>query len=298
MLFRDAITSLFPSDITLFQRWPVSYTQVEHCRLAYLDHGVGTPLVLLHGFGGSMWQWEHQQHSLSRHCRILTPDLPGSGLSEKPRIAYSPEYLVRAMQTFIHYLNLHPVTLIGHSMGAGLALALALTEPGRIARLVLIAGFPPRLLNSIASPLYAAFLRTSPPLWLARLGNRIAGRWLARRVLQEIIHQDRLITPLVVERSYRARVDPGFLPPLYSLMRHLEEWDTTYGLRLAEIQIPTLIIWGTHDRIFPLEVGKDLHALLSRSSFLVIPETGHMPQWESPDQVNAAILEFLQIREG
>ncbi len=77
------------------QRFPVHTASVNGHRIAYLDEGQGPPLILLHGYGGSMWQWEYQQ-PLTAHFRVITPDLLGSGLSDKPDIDYRPAALIES----------------------------------------------------------------------------------------------------------------------------------------------------------------------------------------------------------
>ena len=106
------------------QRLPIHTASVHGHRLAYLDQGQGPPVILLHGFGGSIWQWEYQQAALSTRHRVVTLDLPGSGLSDKPGIDYSPTILMEYLRGFMHELELERATLVGNSMGAGLALSL------------------------------------------------------------------------------------------------------------------------------------------------------------------------------
>ena len=89
-----------------------------------------------------MWQWEHQQHALSQHFRVLTLDLPGSGLSDKPEIDYRPDQMLDFFVGFMDAVQIPQATLVGNSMGAGLAIGMALTHPTRVAKLVLIGGLP------------------------------------------------------------------------------------------------------------------------------------------------------------
>lgn len=273
---------------------PLHYAVIEGHRSAYIDVGQGPPLMLIHGFGGSMWNWEHQVYALSTRHRVIIMDLLGSGLSDKPALAYTPARMSQFFSAFMNALGVERATLIGNSMGAGLAMAMALDHPDRVARLILIAGFPPDPYQSIASPRYRRFLDHRPPLWLGVIGNRLAGRGVTRAMLEEIIHDHSLITPLVIERSFRNRQISGFLPPLYSLLDHIQDWTTTYGRRLHEITVPTLVLWGTHDRVLPYHVGEELHRLIPQSHLHAIPETGHMPHWEKPARVNRLILEFLK----
>ena len=99
--------------------------------------------------------------------RVIIPDLIGSGLSDKPEETYSPEHLVKFFLAFMDKLEIKHATLIGNSMGAGLAMAMALDHPDRVDRLILISGFPSQVEASVASPQYRRFLLHRPPLWLA-----------------------------------------------------------------------------------------------------------------------------------
>ena len=121
---------------------PIHTVLVHDQRIAYLDVGAGPPVILIHGFGGSMWQWEYQQHALSQHFRVLTLDLPGAGLSDKPEIDYRPDQMLDFFVGFMEAVKIPQATLVGNSMGAGLAIGMALTHPARVAKLVLIDGLP------------------------------------------------------------------------------------------------------------------------------------------------------------
>jgi pimeloyl-ACP methyl ester carboxylesterase len=283
-----------PTSVELIQRVPFQTILVNDHRVVYLDVGQGTPVILIHGFGGSMWQWEYQYHPLAQSHRVIIPDLIGSGLSDKPATIYSPEHLVQFFRDFMESLGIKHATLIGNSMGAGLAMAMALDHPEAVDRLVLISGFPAQVEASVASPQYRQFLLHRPPLWLATLGNQMAGRGTTERFLKEIVHQPELVSALVVERSFHNRQRGGLMTPLYSLLDHMDMWEERYGQRLGNIAQPTLLLWGDHDRVFPLEVGKQVKTLLPQAEWQVIPGSGHLPQWEQPQVVNPLILSFLK----
>ena len=283
-----------PPWVELIQRVPLHTIRVNDHRIAYLDVGKGKPLILIHGFSGSMWQWEHQYASLAHNHRVLIPDLLGSGLSDKPEATYSPEYLVTFLHDFMDNLEITHATLIGNSMGAGLAMAMALDYPDRVDRLVLISGFPAQIQSSIASQQYRRFLTHRPPLWLATIGNHLAGRGTTEDFLKEIVYQPALISASVIERSFHNRQRGDVLPTLYSLLDHIDSWEERYGQRLASISHPTLLLWGDHDRVFPLNVGKQIKHLLPQAEWHVISEAGHLPQWEQPQVVNPLILSFLE----
>src|SRR6476646_9003117 len=118
-----------PPYFEAFERVPIHTVEVNGERVAYLDVGQGQPVILIHGFGGSMWQWEHQQTPLSSQVRLITPDLIGSGLSDKPDIEYLPEQMLEYFVSFMDALQTRQATLVGNSMGAGLAIGMALAHP-------------------------------------------------------------------------------------------------------------------------------------------------------------------------
>ena len=194
-------------------------------------------------------------------------------------------------------LHIQQATLVGCSMGAGLAIGMSLKHPDRVTKLVLIGGFPAGILNNLQSSRTKRFIEHRPALWLSELGSRVTGRWFIKIILQEIIHDQALISPMVVERVHRLRAQRGFLHAVYSQLDQIPEWETAFAPRLAEISHPTLIIWGANDKIFPPSVGQTLHTTIPGSSFLLVPNSGHLPQWENPGFVNAAILKFLAGNE-
>ena len=292
--FLGCSSSLSPQPwVELIQRVPFQTVQVIEHQMAYLDVGQGQPVILIHGFGGSMWHWEYQYLSLAQSHRIIIPDLIGSGFSDKPEVVYSPEQLVQFFLEFMDALEITHATLIGNSMGAGLSMAMALDHPERVDRLVLISGFPAQVEPSLASSQYRQFLHYRPPLLVANIGNHLAGRGTTERLLREIIYQPELISASVIERSFQNRKREGMLPPLYSLLNHIDTWEERYGQRIANISHPILLLWGDHDRVFPLEVGQQVKKLLPQAEWHVIRDAGHLPQWEQPHIVNPLILSFL-----
>lgn len=276
------------------QRFPIHTASVNGHRIAYLDEGQGPPLILIHGYGGSMWQWEYQQLPLAAHFRIITPDLIGSGLSDKPTIDYRPEELIESIRGLMDALGLSTATLIGSSMGGGVASGMALTHPERVHRLVLIDGLPDHVRERLASPLMRRAVNTRVPAWLARFGALFVGSHTIEAVLKEIVYDHSLVTPAVLDRSNRNRQREDMISPLLSLRDSLPLWEQHFAPRLKDIRHSTLILWGEQDRLFPPEVGRHLHATIPQSRLIVVPNAGHIPQWEQPQVINRYITEFLQ----
>ena len=288
-----AASSEIPPWFDGIQRFPIKTVPVQGHRIAYLDEGEGPPLILIHGYGGSMWQWEYQQ-TLAAHFRVITLDVIGSGLSDKPDLDYRPETLIESIRAFMDALSLPSATLVGNSMGAGVAIGMALIHPQRVHRLVLIDGLPDHVRDRLASPLMRRAVDSHLPAWLVRVGNWFFSRAGTERVLKEIVYNHALLTPAVLDRSNRNRQRPNLIAPLLSIRDSLPQWEQHFATRFHKIRQPTLILWGEQDRLFPPQVGHDLHAAIPHSHLIVIAEAGHIPQWEKPQAVNRHLLEFLR----
>ena len=286
--------SSIPAQFEAVERISIQTVLVHDQRIAYLDVGAGPPVILIHGFGGSMWQWEQQQHTLSQHFRVLTLDLPGAGLSDKPEIDYRPDQMLDFFVGFMDAVNIPQATLVGNSMGAGLAIGMALAHPTRVAKLVLIDGLPQHVMEKLTSPSVRRAIETSAPSWLVSFGNMLFGGLMTESVLREIVHDQALLTPAVIERSNRNRQRPGLINPLMTVRENLPLWESGFATRVGEITHPTLVIWGEEDRVFPIAVGDELHQTIKGSRFIRIPKAGHIPQWERPDLVNQELITFIQ----
>lgn len=275
------------------QRLPLKTVLVEGNRIAYLDSGNGPPVILVHGFSASMWHWEYQQTALSTSHRVITLDLLGSGLSDKPDILYTPNQFVDFFSKFMDALGIKRASLVGNSMGAGLVIGMALVHPDRVNRMVLISGLPTQIRVKLASPVIKYALDSRLPAWLVNLGNKLSGRRPTRIFLSELVHNSGFLTEAVIERSYRNRKRPGKMWPLLVIGKNLTLWEDGFARRLGEIRHPTFIIWGEKDKVFPLQVGQELHEAIPGSSFSLIADAGHIPQWERPEVVNPMLIQFL-----
>lgn len=282
-----------PPYFEAFERLPIKTVLVNGQTMAYLDVGEGPPVILIHGFGGSMWQWEHQLPALSPTFRVITPDLIGSGLSDKPEIEYRPEQMLEYFVEFMDNLHIQQAALVGNSMGGGLAMGMALTHPKRVTKLVLIDGLPANVREKITSPSIKRALETGTPSWLVSFGNWLFGGLMTESILKEIVYDHSLLTPAVLERSNRNRRRPALIRPLMTVRDTLPLWEADLAQRIGEIGHPTLVLWGEEDRVFPISVGEELHRAIKGSQFIPIPKAGHIPQWEQPAIANQAMVEFI-----
>ncbi|NWG02866.1 MAG: alpha/beta hydrolase [Syntrophaceae bacterium] len=268
-------------------------TQINGHTIFYAVKGEGKPLLLIHGYGAGMWVWEKQIDILSQTYRVYALDVIGHGFSDRPKIAYTPEIYIHFLRDFMNAIGIKKATLIGNSMGGGMAWATAIFFPERVDRLILINCMPPDVLAQVKNESFRTLvaIRDFPILpYLVIAGrNKNSIRW----VLQECVSDSKLITREILNRQYHLSKIRGSTWVLYSTLKHAEE---ALKLRdhLSSIHHPTLFIWGEEDPIFPLRVGETLHQTIRNSKFLRIKRSAHIPMWETPHEVNPAILTFLQ----
>jgi pimeloyl-ACP methyl ester carboxylesterase len=293
LLMSCADTHGVPDWFDAIHRVPLKTVMVEGNRIAYTDRGEGPPVILIHGFGGSMWQWEYQQ-PLSSSYRLITLDMLGAGLSDKPDIEYTPVQLVEFMRNFMDALQITKAALVGNSMGAGIVIGMALTYPNRVDKVILIDGLPDQIRDKLISPSLQRALGPWPPLWVLKTANWFAGPGTTRKILSEMVYNDELLTPAVIDRSTRNRRRPGFFKPLRATVRNVPLWESGFAQRIGEIRQPTLILWGAKDAVFAPSVGEQLHRMIPGSQFTLIPDAGHIAMWERPDVINPLLVKFLQ----
>lgn len=259
----------------------------------YAMKGEGRPLLLIHGYGAGMWVWEKQIEALSPFYRVYALDLIGHGFSDRPKIPYTPEAYIHFLRDFMDAIGIEKATLIGNSMGGGIAWAMAILFPKRVERLILINCVPPDVLQQVKNESFRTLVTIKDipllPYLIIAGRNKNSIRW----ILLECVSDIKLITPEILNRQYHLSKIKGSTWVLYSTFKHAEE-----ALKLKDqlslIDHPTLLIWGERDLIFPPTVGETLHQTIRGSKFLKIEKSGHIPMWETPDEVNQAILAFLQ----
>ena len=178
-------------------------------------------------------------------------------------------------------------------MGGGIAWAMAIRFPGRVDRLILINCAPPDVLNSVKNESFQMLVAIKDIPILPYLVIAGRGKNSIRWILLECVSDIKLITPEILNRQYQLSKIKGTTWVLYSTFKHAEE-ALTLRDKLPLINHPTLLIWGERDIIFPLSVGEALQQTITGSRFKLIEKSGHIPMWETPDEVNRAILDFLK----
>jgi pimeloyl-ACP methyl ester carboxylesterase len=259
----------------------------------YIARGEGNPLLLIHGYGAGMWVWEKQIEILSQTHKVYALDLIGHGFSDRPKITYTPETYIYFLKDFMDGVGIERATLIGNSMGGGIAWAMAVCFPECVDRLILISSMPPDVLDQVRNDSFRtlAAIKGIPLLPYLVIASRDKNS--VKRILQECVSDIKLITPEVLNRQYQLSMIRGSTWVLYSTFKNAEG-ALKFKDHLSHIHHPTLLLWGDRDLIFPTSVGESLHRMISNSKIQLIKRSGHISMWETPDEVNQAILFFLE----
>jgi len=267
--------------------------QIKGHTIFYAVKGEGRPVILIHGYGAGMWVWEKQIAILSHSFRVYALDLLGHGFSDRPKIHYTPEAYIHFLKDFMDGVGIEKATLIGNSMGGGIAWAMAAVFPERLDRLILINCVPPDVLDQVRNDSFRTLVTIKDIPLLPHLVIANRSRRSIRWILQECVSNIRLITPEILDRQYQLSKIKGTTWVLFSTFKNAEE-GTRLKDHLSQIYHPTLLLWGERDLIFPTSVGEGLHRSIKGSKFHIIEKSGHIPMWETPEKVNQAILSFLQ----
>jgi pimeloyl-ACP methyl ester carboxylesterase len=252
-------------------------------------------MLLVHGLGDEADTWRRVIPALSERYRVVAPDLPGFGRSPAPaHTRLTPPRLTSVLRELLRQFGMRGVIVVGSSLGAALAQAVAVSDPGLVSRLVLVDGgllamgrpnaalllmlmpvVGERRYRSLAGNLDAAFASLIP--YYARLGNlpEEERRFLRERVGERVASATQM-------RAY------------FSSLRGLTLWmlagGRTAARRAAALPVPTIYVWGEQDHIIPLEAGTAAHEKHAGSKLVVIPGAGHLPHQENP-------REFLRLSD-
>ena len=267
--------------------------QIKEYTILYIVKGEGKPLILIHGYGAGMWVWEKQIDFLSQFYRVYALDLIGHGFSDRPKIDYTPEAYIHFLKDFMDGVGIEKAILIGNSMGGGIAWAVAALFPERVERLILINCVPPDVLDQVRNDSFRTLVAIKDipllPYLVIASRNKKSIKW----ILQECVSDIKLITPEIVNRQYQLSKIRGTTWVLYSTFKNAEKASRLKD-NLSRIDQPTFLIWGERDLIFPPTVGETLHQAIRGSKFQMIEKSGHIPMWETPEEINQAILDFLE----
>ncbi|HWH93978.1 MAG TPA: alpha/beta fold hydrolase [Baekduia sp.] len=264
---------------------PVTYHRV----------GEGPAVLLVHGITSSSRTWRSVMPALAEHYTVIAPDLLGHGHSAKPRGDYSLGAYASGLRDLLVALEIPAATVVGHSLGGGVAMQFAYQFPDRLERLVLVdsggLGAEVSLLLRAATlpgaeyvlPLLASSALRGAGAAVGSVLGRVGVR--ASADVRGMVEGFESLGDGEARRAFvhtaRSVIDPAG-----------QRIDATDRLYLAE-HVPSLIVWGERDRMIPVQHGRDAHAHMPHSRLEVFPGAGHFPFNDDPERFAALLHDFI-----
>jgi pimeloyl-ACP methyl ester carboxylesterase len=247
---------------------------VRDCGIGLMRGGAGRPLLILHGASGA-GSWLPYMADLAARHDVIVPEHPGFGASDTPDWLDTPADLASFYLDFLDQLDLSDVDLVGFSLGGWIAAELAVRNTSRLASLTLVA----------AAGIHVAGVEQIDP-FLRTDEQRIRDFFHDPKRADDMVQ--RLLRPEFEDANLKNRTTTARLvwqPRGYN--PHLHKW-------LHRIDVPTLLVWGANDRMFPPDYAHAYQRLIPGSKVVIIPDCGHVPQIEQRQGFVAALEGFLE----
>lgn len=266
------------------------YLMINNNSIRYRVSGNGPQLLLVHGIGGFLEEWEPAMDILSQKFRVIALDLLGHGLSDKPDIPYTIDCLTVFLKEFIEVVCSGKIYLSGHSLGGAVCMNLVMKYPGMVHRLILI---------------NTAYIKIP---FTIRLGSiRFLGKILRRTPYSLIkasarrsFYNKEAITARWLEGAYRAMNQPGALQVMFSIIHSnmnlaglKKQVTEPFSQGLGQMNIPVLILCSERDKILPTENSKLVHQQLKHTHCIFFKNCGHELQYEQSARFCEEAFRFL-----
>jgi pimeloyl-ACP methyl ester carboxylesterase len=262
----------------------------------YLDSGDGPAVMFIHGLTSSHRNWVHLVQKLDTDHRVVAPDLFGHGASDKLMGDYSLGAHAATLRDLLDRLDIDQVTLVGHSFGGGIAMQFCYLFPERVERLVLVASGG---LGRSVSPLLRAATLPGAGFLLPLIASgwvrgraEAAGRilsstgWRASSDTTEIWRGFTSLADADTRRAFlattRGVIDPG------------GQTVTAHDHLPMAIQVPTLVVWGTKDRMIPAWHATTAHEVITDSRVVLFEGAGHFPHLDQPERFAQLLSDFMK----
>jgi pimeloyl-ACP methyl ester carboxylesterase len=270
-------------------------TTLHGQELSYLDSGTGPAVLFIHGLLGSHRNWAHLVDALDTRHRVVAPDLIGHGASAKPMGDYSLGAHAATLRDLLDHLGIARVTLVGHSLGGGIAMQFCYLFPDRVERLVLVSSgglgrSVSPLLRSATLPGADWVLALAASGWVRDRAEAVGGT-LRRLGLQPSadLTEGWLGFSSLGERETRR----AFLATARSVIDPGGQTVTAHHHLPMAITIPTLVVWGTQDRMIPAWHATTAQQAIAGSRVELFEGAGHFPHLEQPERFAQLLGDFM-----
>ncbi len=262
-----------------------SFETIDGVRVHYVDEGKGPTVVLIHGFASSLGAWAPVRPALRENHRVISLDLKGFGYTDRPPGDYSPKAQATLILELLEARGVTgPVTLVAHSWGSSIALALTLMAPERVSKIALYDAW----VYSDQLPNFFLWARADG------LGEALIGAFYTERPDEKMasaFYDQSYITEELIETVEDQLSRPGTTGAALEAIRgqRFEEQEARY----KTIDKPTLLLWGREDRVTTLSYGERLSKELQNARLVVYPQCGHFPMIEASTPSTRDLLAFI-----
>jgi len=278
------------------------FRTIHGYRRAYRIAGSGPVILLIHGIGDNSTTWETVQAKLAQRFTVIAVDLLGHGQSDKPRADYSVAAYANGMRDLLSVLDIERATVVGHSLGGGVAMQFAYQFPQLVERLILVGtGGVTKDVNIVLR--WASLPMGGEALALLRLPWLLPAVQVAGRAIGRVLGSTRVGRDLPdVLRVLADLPEPMASTAFTRTLRAVVDWrgqivtmlDRCY---LAE-SIPVQIIWGTDDVVVPISHARMAHAAMPGSRLEIFERSGHFPFHDDPDRFVEVVERFIDTTEA
>jgi pimeloyl-ACP methyl ester carboxylesterase len=247
-------------------------------------------LVLLHGFLSSTFSFRHLIPLLKEDYNVISVDLPPFGKSGKiSSFKYSYQNLAATVVELMKSLGIHEFNVVGHSMGGQIAMNILLHHPENAKKGILLcsSGYLKKAKLPLVLSSYIPYFHLYVKFHLARSG--------VKQNLQNVVYDHSMINDEMLYGYLSPFLEDDIFKALTMMIRHREGDLSAEGLR--KIEAPCLLIWGEHDKVVPVRVGRRLNKDLRNSELVILKETGHLVPEERPEDVLQLINRFMAAEE-
>ena len=259
----------------------------------YEDHGSGQPVVLIHGYPLDGHSWERQSRVLlEAGYRVIAYDRRGFGRSSQPTIGYDYDTFAADLNALLDHLRLTSVVLVGFSMGTGeVTRYLGRYGSDRVVKAVMLGVIPPFLLKTGDNP-EGVDGQVFEGIKAAVVKDRYA---YFKDFFDNFYNVDKLAPERISDQALQASFNVAAGASPYASYACVDTWLTDFRADLPSIDVPTLVIHGTEDRILPYDAtAKRLPGLIKDLTLVTVEGGPHNVGWTFPEVVNPALLDFLQ----
>ncbi len=256
------------------------YITINGNRIRYLEEGNSKDsVILLHGLGGTADRWLPIFPHLNKKFRVIAPDLIGYGLSDKPQVDYTPNLFTKTILSFLEALALENVFMVGTSLGGEVVAECAAVHEPKIKKIVMVA---PAGIMKKSTPVLDAYI----------MAALYPTHETVKSAYQMMAGKDSEINDRSVENFISSMTKPNAKMVFLSTLLGMKN-SPPLNEKLNQIKIPALLVWGSEDRMIPIDFAKDFVSSIPNCEFVTINGCGHIPYEEKPIEFSKIVLDFL-----